>query len=256
VIDERVTLPTDRSAWLYHVADALLDLLFPPCCASCKQVGDWLCARCLAAADAIAPPLCTQCGMPHNPVSTRCTSPISASLSGLVACSFHTGSVKEAIHQLKYEDLQRVAVPLGAWMAQRWPLLAPVGWAADVVVPVPLHPQRERRRGYNQSALLARELAKHLGLPVATDILVRARATRPQVGLSQDERAVNVHDAFTCTANSFAGRRVLLVDDVCTTGSTLAAACHALRMAGASSVWAYCLARAGSVEPAREPDHP
>jgi competence protein ComFC len=226
------------------MADALLDLLFPPCCVGCQQGGDWLCARCLSAAEVITPPLCTRCGMPHDAEAARCALPATSPLNGLLACAFHTGPVREAIHQLKYADLQRLAVPLGKWMAERWSLLAPGGWAADIVVPVPLHPRRERRRGYNQSALLAREFGASIGLPVVTDVLVRARATRPQVGLPAQERAVNVRDAFACTANSLTGKRVLLVDDVCTTGNTLTAACQALCAAGASSVWAYCLARA------------
>jgi len=204
----------------------------------CKQVGEWLCAGCLATADAVMPPLGQHCGLPA-------TTP----LGGIAACAFHSGSIREAIHQLKYDGLTRLAVPLGGWMAERWPLLAPEGWAADVVVPVPLHPARERRRGYNQSALLAHELAGRLGLPVTTGVLERARATRPQVGLSPREREANVRDAFACQANSFGGKRVLLIDDVCTTGSTLTAACHALRVAGASSVWAYCLARAKTPKP-------
>ncbi|MBN1658080.1 MAG: ComF family protein [Anaerolineae bacterium] len=189
--------------------------------------------------------------MPHERSTVPCTLPVTSPLGGLVACAFHSGPIREAIHQLKYEDLQRLAVPLGKWMAERWSQLAPAGWAADVVVPVPLHPRRERQRGYNQSALLARELAAGLGLPVVADVLVRARATRPQVGLQAREREVNVRDAFACTANTLAGQRVLLVDDVCTTGSTLTAACHALCAAGVPSVWAYCLARARTPDPDR-----
>jgi ComF family protein len=250
VIDERVTLPTDRATWLHHIADSLLDLLFPAYCIACKQVGEWLCVRCLAEADVVVPPLCLRCGMPHGPEVAQCALPPDSPLEGLIACAFHSGVIREAIHQLKYEDLHRLAIPLGGWMAERWPRLAPPGWGADVVVPVPLHSRRERQRGYNQSALLAGVLGERLGLPVVTHVLVRTRDTRPQVGLRAEERSDNVRDAFACTANTLAGERVLLVDDVCTTGSTLTAACQALYATGVSCVWAYCLARPKPREPA------
>jgi ComF family protein len=113
------------------------------------------------------------------------------------------------------------------------------------MVPVPLHRARERERGYNQAALLAKELAPRLGLPVATDVLIRTRATAPQVGLSPEERRANVREAFACIGSGLAGARVLLIDDVYTTGSTMEAAAAALREGGVLSVWAYTLARAG-----------
>lgn len=115
---------------------------------------------------------------------------------------------------------------------------------ADAIVPVPLHVARHRDRGYNQAALLARELGAGVGLPVVEDGLTRTRATAPQVGLSIPEREANVSGAFECSADSLVGMKVLLVDDVFTTGCTLGAACSALKDAGASSVWAYTLARA------------
>jgi ComF family protein len=167
-------------------------------------------------------------------------------LDGLRACALHSGPLRKAIHQLKYQDLRSLAHPLGKLMAERWVELAPLGFELDVIVPVPLHSTRQRQRGYNQAALLARELAAHLHRPVVEDNLVRTRATAPQVDLNAQERRANVRGAFYCTGNDLSGKCVMLIDDVYTTGSTLDSACTALREAGTSSVWAYTLARAKS----------
>jgi ComF family protein len=164
-------------------------------------------------------------------------------LDGLRACAFHSGPLRQAIHDLKYRDLTALAAPLGQMMASAWAALDG-NWIPQAVVPVPLHPRRQRQRGYNQSALLARELAATLQLPVLDDILQRVKSTVPQVDLDVEQRRTNVQGAFRCQPGSLAGLSVLLVDDVCTTGATLSSACQALKAAGASSVLAYTLARA------------
>jgi ComF family protein len=129
-------------------------------------------------------------------------------------------------------------------MSDGWDILSPQDLRVDVIVPVPLHRSRQQERGFNQAALLARELGQRLHRPVVEDTLVRAKATAPQVGLDVQQRQENVRDAFECVNDSLASKCVLLIDDVRTTGSTLEAACHALRERGVSSVWAYTLARA------------
>jgi ComF family protein len=165
-------------------------------------------------------------------------------LDGLLSFGFHSGPLRQAIHNLKYNDLRSLAAPLGRMMGEGWAALAPHGSEIDAIVPVPLHASRQRQRGYNQAALLARELSIYLRCPVVEEALVRTRATLPQVGLDAQARHDNVRGAFECTDDSLAGKQVLLVDDVCTTGSTLDSACAALRQAGVLSVWAYVLARA------------
>ena len=129
-------------------------------------------------------------------------------------------------------------------MAEGWRVLAPRGQGIDVVVAVPLHAARLRQRGYDQAALLARAFGARLQQQVVEGVLVRTRATAPQVGLTASERQANVHNAFQCTNSGLKGHQVLLVDDVCTTGDTLEAAAASLLDDGASSVWAYTLARA------------
>lgn len=115
---------------------------------------------------------------------------------------------------------------------------------SDVIIPVPLHRDRHRKRGFNQAALLAKELSRQVNIPMDEAMLTRHRPTASQIGLDFDERRRNVRHAFRSAADGLAGRRVLLVDDVYTSGSTLGACAVALREGGASSVQALTLARA------------
>lgn len=141
---------------------------------------------------------------------------------------------------MKYQGAFALASPLVELMVSR-----PVPWQhpVDLLVPVPLHPKRQRERGYNQSALLARELSRHWQLSVEERALQRIRYTTPQVGLSAVQRRVNVVGAFQAASQQIQHRHVLLIDDVYTTGATLSAAAVALHAAGASSITAYCAAR-------------
>lgn len=239
-------------AWLKRCIDAGIDLLFPPRCVACHSLGTWLCTECRKSIEGIDPPLCRRCGLPlqaprpEEPPPARCSrcQQLPQEWEALLAFAFHDGVLREAIHQFKYKDLRCLAPHLAGLMAQGWRALAPAGWQPEVIVPIPLHPSRQRQRGYNQAALLARELGIHLHCPVVENVLVRVRATPPQVGLGVEARRANVSGAFRCLDGRLRGRNVLLVDDVCTTGSTLESACLALKEAGAASVLAYTLAHA------------
>ena len=150
------------------------------------------------------------------------------------------GAMREAIHAVKYQTVRATAPILGRLLG-RWIQATPV--PGEFVVPVPLHKRRLRSRGYNQSELLAEELGKLSGLPVGEAVLVRTRDTPPQVSLSgREERVRNVEGSFSCVGG-VEGRKILLVDDVVTTGSTLSACGSALRASGADSVWGVALAR-------------
>ncbi|MBU0704792.1 MAG: ComF family protein [Chloroflexi bacterium] len=145
------------------------------------------------------------------------------------------------MHWLKYRGRTALADPLGGLMAECW-MQYPI--PADVVVPVPLHADRLRERGYNQAALLAREMARRAGLVMEEQTLTRQRSTSPQTELDAKQRRQNVHDAFRCSNDGLAGKQVLLIDDVCTTGATLEACAMALCAGGARGVQALTLARA------------
>jgi len=162
-------------------------------------------------------------------------------IDGIRSAAYFEGVLREAIHRFKYRGGQALAQPLGQLMVEHW---SDYHIPAEVLIPVPLHPTRLAERGYNQAALLARELGANIGLPVEASSLTRIRATALQVNLDVAARRENVRGAFRCLDDRMAGRRVVLIDDVCTTGATLSACALALREAGVGSVWAYTLARA------------
>lgn len=226
----------------------LLDLLFPPRCVACGARGAVLCAECRARIQPPRPPRCPRCGAPLAGDGLRC--PICAAghgpqaLDRLVAASIYAGAARKAILALKFEGQRRAAGPLGELLAAA---VRESGERPDVIVPVPLHHSRLRARGYNQAELLARRCAKLLGVPCHTDMLVRTRATPPQVGLSLADRRRNIAGAFALAdwsrATALAGKRIALLDDVTTSGSTLDAAATALRGAGPAAILGLAVAR-------------
>jgi ComF family protein len=154
--------------------------------------------------------------------------------------------MRDAIHELKYSGRTVLATPLGRLLAEAGPEVVPVAldeWA-DALVPVPLHPARLAERGFNQAELLLAPCRSAWGLPVLGHALVRTRATLPQTDLDAEARRANVRDAFRVRRPAeVAGRRLLLVDDVLTTGATAGSAARALRAAGATAVGVLALAR-------------
>ena len=150
------------------------------------------------------------------------------------------GAVRDMVYNLKYRNLRASAPRLGGLMVA---YLESHPIPADVLVPVPLHKRREKARGYNQSALLAREVGRGANVPVAPGVLRRTRDTPPQLSMtSPEERLRNMQGAFEATGD-IRRKRVLLVDDVVTTGTTMSACAKPLRDAGAASVWGLALAR-------------
>ena len=220
---------------------ALLDLVYPPRCPGCGSMGAVLCASCQARIEPPPAPACIRCGHPA-PTENLCPTcrATPSHLDRIAASAVFAPPLREAIHELKYNNGRALARPLGARMVAYW---REHGFGADVIVPVPLHKARLAERGYNQSALLARVLGQATGIPLDEKAVVRHKATQQQALLSAVERRENVKDAFSCRDN-VAGRRIVLVDDVTTTGATLEACAAALRAGGASGVWAYTLARA------------
>lgn len=243
------------------LAQGLLDLVFPPRCVGCGARGAVFCAACQAQVHAPPDPLCAQCGLPLQSLASSGGAPIAAptrcpdcasgrtpaALTGLRMAAFHEGGLRKAIHAFKYEGQRRAAQPLGDLLAVAYRRYQPGGMAADLIIPLPLHATRERERGYNQATLLARRLATRLRLPLRADLLVRQRATPPQVGLRWQARRANVAGAFALAgphaAPHLVGKRILLVDDVATTGSTLNAAAQALLAAGPAAVWGLTVTR-------------
>lgn len=165
-------------------------------------------------------------------------------LSGLRAAYLYQDVMRSCIRALKYDGNRRLAVPLGALLAQAYRDFA---LHTDMIVPVPLHSERERLRGFNHARLLAEACAASVGAPLRNDVLMRARNTAAQVDLSASERRQNMAGAFCClpawSDGKLYGYSILLIDDVCTTKATLEACAAPLFAAGAASVWALVLAR-------------
>jgi ComF family protein len=152
----------------------------------------------------------------------------------------YEGPVELALQRFKYQGWKRLAEPLALLLAER---LVVEGVAAPWAVAVPLHRERLKQRGFNQSELLARELRKRLSLAEAPGALVRTRATPPQVGHDRRRRLENVRDAFEWQGFGLQSRSILLIDDVCTTGATLDACAAALRVGGSGPVMGVSVAR-------------
>ncbi len=222
----------------------LSNFIFPPICANCKKPGQLLCAGCLSAVSWLKEPICRHCGRVVNKKTARCAACLQTPLDPIDqvrAAVVFAEPIPTIIHNLKYNGYFGLAAPLAEIMVDAWH-----DWhmPVDLVVGVPLHPQREKKRGYNQSDLLAQGFCERLHLTMDKHALRRVRNTTPQVGLTAADRVVNVTKAFVADQDRVADKHVLLVDDVCTTGSTLKAAAEALMAVGARQVSGYCLARA------------
>jgi len=227
---------------LARVRQAVLDVLFPSRCVGCGGYGSFLCQSCQAELPRTRPPRCPICWQPQRqgdpcgrcheekPAFQRARSPY-----------LYQGVAREAVHALKYNYLSALAQPMAQLMARY--VEEEEAIEADVLAAVPLYARRQRLRGYNQSALLARELSRLCALPLAERGLARRRNTPPQARSADAEaRRRNVTDAFIADRRWVAGKRILLIDDVMTTGATLDACARALRQAGAASVWALTFA--------------
>lgn len=235
------SLPVEKLYQFFWVA---LDWLYPPFCAGCNQPGSLWCTNCQTASHPFSQKLvCAHCGQLLRSSQRICTScrnhpPPYVAMRSWAAFS---GPLREAIHSLKYRQNMGLGAPLALHLID---LLQQLNWQFDLIVPVPLSSQRLAERGYNQASLLARPIAFALHKPFLPQALLRIRNTASQVGLSSAERKINVHGAFTAKPSRVSHRSILLVDDVTTTGATLAACTQALLDAGAHRVYALTLARA------------
>lgn len=223
-----------------------LDLLFPPHCAGCRRGGTLLCSACWQTMQPLTLPLCQRCGSPLPTTGASCTACRyhHSSLHGLRYVNHYQGPLRKAIHALKYEGQQRLAQPLGLLLAEAFRRYR---METDGIIPLPLHPQRQQQRGYNQADLLARVCAAHLKVPYLENLVLRQRMTLAQVDLTFSERRHNVAGAFALASDALprlAGyRSLLLIDDVSTTGATLQACAAPLAAAGIQQVWGLVLGK-------------
>lgn len=224
---------------LRRLSEGIWDLLYPKraVCMGCDSgegfPRDWLCEACRLRL--------AECWVGAAPP------PEGAFFDGAAYAYRYSGPAGGLVRNLKYRGVWRLAEPMGRHMAKAFEALQPTG--ADCLVPVPMHPKRRRERGFNHAALLAEQAARCLELPML-EALTRTRDTRQQARLSDSERLSNLEGAFWLNAE-VKGRRVILVDDVRTTGATANACSSVLRSGGAAAVYLLCfaLARSGENQP-------
>ncbi len=237
-----------------RVGDLLLDLLLPPSCVLCGaavRTASGLCAACWGKLHFIEEPWCPVTGRPlahEGEVADFISAPALAAgraWDGVRAAVLFTDPARRLVHGLKYYDRHEGMALMAGLMARA---AGDMLGSGTLVVPVPLYRSRLWRRRFNQSALLARRVARVTDVRYMPEVLRRVRPTRPQVGLSGDDRRRNVRGAFAVPPERAAavhGARVVLVDDVMTTGATAEACCRALRRAGAERVEVLVFALAG-----------
>lgn len=223
-----------------RAAGFLVDVVFPRRCAGCLRRGTWLCEECDAALPRFQPPWCSRCGAPIGKHTCQC-SELPPAVNAVRSAAAYDGWLREAIQSFKYHGETARAEHLAALLVPLLTDLEPF----DYLCPVPLHPKRQRRRGYNQSRLLADGAARIGGFRIE-EVAVRVRETHQQAKLGANARQANVQGAFAVSpAVTVQGARIVLVDDVLTTGATLGSCASALVSAGAASVAAVTLAREG-----------
>jgi len=219
-------LQTTTVEMLRHASITWRDWIFPACCSGCGKVDALFCNQCIAQI------------IPDTTIITIDGNDAFASVG------VHTGPFRKAIHDFKYNNRTNLQQVLGSLLAAT---IHKQKWSFDLIIPVPLHSTRHKQRGYNQANILATVAATILESTTLPHVLHRTRNTAPQVGKNTLERLSNVHAAFTVPPGQHPlihNQRILLIDDVCTTGATLAACAEALRHAGASCVFAATLSHA------------
>ena len=228
----------------------LINFLLPALCPLCFKAlqpdeGIGFCLDCLQQVPPLPPSTCRRCALPYpadisdDHLCGICLPEQQPLFERVVAAGIYDDVLKEAIHRFKYRDKINLDRPLAELIANKLTNME----AVDLVLPVPLHTKRHRQRTYNQSALLARLLAKKIKQPLNLRLLIRHRDTPPQQGQNATERKKNLKNAFSLT-HPLKGEHVLLVDDVLTTGATVRECCRVLKKNGAGKVTVAVLARA------------
>lgn len=231
----------------------LLDLVFPRACEGCgvalPDEPGALCGDCQAAVKTVGLPFCERCG-----------DPVAGDISGPFECTHchqqppafawarsavrYDGLAQACLRRFKYHGGTWLLDNLSGWLLALWRTCPPEARAADYITPVPLYPRRERERGYNQAALLGEQLAVHVGIPFRNRVLRRTRSTDTQTRLTAAQRVHNVKGVFSVPRpRRVRGARIVLVDDVMTTGATVNECARALMAAGAAAVMVLTVAR-------------
>lgn len=223
--------------------ETFLNVLFPRRCPVCGEItspaGSLICPSCFLKLSFVKTPVCKKCGKEIVDETMEycgdCMGHRHAFESGVALLNYDE-TARTVMAQIKYKNKREYLDFFGAAMAKRYERTVE-RMAVEAIVPVPVHPSRRRARGFNQAEVLAEVLGKKLGIPVKPEMLIREKRTRPQKELTAAERLKNLSGAFSAREGIHGIRRVLLVDDIYTTGSTIEACARVLRNAGVEKVY-------------------
>lgn len=227
----------------------IFDLLFPKFCISCGKEGSYLCQDCFSLIDILERQYCPFCPQPKVVIDGKTCNfcKRSKSLNGLYcAASYNNFIVKKLINQFKYEPhIKELSKPLSSLIIAHFINLNKVTTFNDfILVPIPLYKKKLKKRGFNQASEIAKELSRILKIPFFDDILIKIKQTPAQVELKKEEREENIKGVFLCQKPELVmGKKILLIDDIFTTGSTMEQCARLLKEAGAKEVWGIVVAR-------------
>ncbi len=228
--------------------ESAVSLVFPPQCECCalplEAPSAGICPPCEDQIRFILPPHCASCGRTLPETGSRCSGCSNASFEfdRAYACAVYDGKMKDLLHAYKFGNRRYLKKYLSGRMADFFTRHIGIS-AVDAVAAIPMHPDKKRERGFNQSALLTRRLSHSLGLQDLSDELRRTRSSSPQALLSKSSRKSNVERSFSADETVFSGKKILLIDDILTTGNTASECARALKAAGARSVTVLACAR-------------
>ena len=255
---------------LTRLKSMFLDILFPASCVSCDSEGSFLCDTCKQALPSL-PPACIGCAMLTQtegsyPAGRTCKRCRTKTLIRVFVSPFpyHHATVQRLIHEFKYHRIRSISPLLGEFIVQYMSYYQISLPEQAFIIPIPLHPRKERVRGFNQALLLAQEISRSTSLTIDTHTLIRTASTTPQTKLTASNRRSNVENIFalrdphavtyprafvrnarasrSCDTSAMRGKTIIIVDDVKTTGATLEQAARVLKNAGAKEIWAITFA--------------
>ena len=229
------------------IKNFLLEIFFPKFCFRCQREGNYLCQDCIATLDVLENTFCL-CENPSRlPLAGKCRNCAGNHLDGLYfAASYKSNLIKTLIHQFKYEPyIKDLSSSLALLIITHFNLIQkefpPESY---ILIPVPLSRKKLKKRGYNQSEEIAKELSENLKIPLITDCLIKEKETPPQMELPKEERLKNIKGAFSVLhQEKIKDKKILLVDDVYTTGATMEECAKILKKSGASEIWGVAVAR-------------
>ncbi len=235
--------------WISSIKNFLLDLLFPCFCVSCGKEGEYICKDCLSTIEILEYQFCPVCEKRVIDGKTCKNCQQKTKLNGLfIAVAYKNQLVKKLINQFKYKPYLKELCPILCFLIiTHFSLIGNNTMdilKQGILIPVPLHKKRQKERGFNQAEEIAKHLSVKLNLAFCNNVLIKIKSTSAQVGLSSEQRKKNIKGTFVCEKDDrIKGKKILLVDDVYTTGATMEECAEILKQAGVREVWGIAVAR-------------